>query len=168
MSPSPAWNHIAVAGNIYNIFYNFLRGKKCTAIQDGFDLHLTKKDVFVPDFMVVCDRDKIKPNGVYGGADLVVEVLSPSTAKRDRNYKKKLYAEHEVKEYWLVSPGEKSIEVYLNDGNDLVCHEVYSVYPDWQLEQMSAEEREKVITKFKCSLFEDLEISLDDIFFDLF
>ena len=167
MSPSPAWNHVSIAINIYNIFNAYLHGKKCKAIPDGFDLHLTKKDVFVPDFMVVCDRDKIKPNGVYGGADLIVEVLSPSTTKRDRGYKKRLYAEYGTKEYWLVSPNEKSIEVYLNNGKDLVCHDIYTVYPDWQLEQMTDEERANVVTKFRCSLFEELEISLDDVFFDL-
>ena len=40
MSPRPRWNHMSVAGNIYNIFSNYLRGKKCTPIQDGFDLYL--------------------------------------------------------------------------------------------------------------------------------
>ncbi len=76
MSPRPGWNHISIAANIYNLFANYLHGKKCTAIPDGCDLFLTKEDRFVPDMMVVCDRDKIKTDGVHGAPDLVVEVLS--------------------------------------------------------------------------------------------
>ena len=82
MSPSPRWNHIAVSGNIYKIFANYLFGKKCTPVQDGFDLYLDDENHFVPDFMVVCDPDKIKDDGVHGAPDLVVEVLSPSKIGR--------------------------------------------------------------------------------------
>lgn len=78
---------MAVSGNIFGIFRDYLKGKKCTPIQDSFDLYLDDENQFVPDFMVVCDTDKIKPDGVYGAPDLVVEVLSPSTAKNDKGYK---------------------------------------------------------------------------------
>ena len=114
MSPSPAHNHIWVANNLNFIFGNYLRGKKCRVYPDGFDVHLSKKDIFKPDMMDVCDRDKIKPNGIYGAPDLVVEVLSRSTAHRDKGYKKDTYAKSGVREYWLVDPGNESIEVYLN------------------------------------------------------
>ena len=60
MSPSPRWNHMAISGNIYKIFAIYLSGKKCTPIQDGFDLYLDDENQFVPDFMVVGDTDKIK------------------------------------------------------------------------------------------------------------
>jgi len=49
--------------------------------------------------MVVCDRDKIKNDGVHGAPYLVVEALSPSTAKRDKTYKKDAYARSGVREY---------------------------------------------------------------------
>ena len=164
---SPPWNHVAIAGNIYRLLGNYLEGKKCTAIPDGFDLHLTKDNIFIPEVMVVCDRKKIRGNGVLGAPDLVVEVLSPSTADHDRGYKKEVYAKCGVREYWIVSPYEKSIEVYRNSGRECALHHVYSIYPDRMLEQMSDEERANVQTHFKCSLFDDLEISLDKIFNDL-
>ena len=104
MSPRPRWNHMSVAGNIYNIFSNYLRGKKCTPIQDGFDLYLDDENRFVPDFMVVCDPEKIKSDGVHGAPDLVVEVLSPSTMRDDKTRKKDAYARCGVREYWLVDP----------------------------------------------------------------
>ena len=60
MSPRPMYNHNHIAFNIAVLFSNYLRGKPCTAIPDGTDLYLTEEDRFVPDVMVVCDRDKIR------------------------------------------------------------------------------------------------------------
>lgn len=168
MSPSPRWNHMAVSGNIFGIFRDYLKGKKCTPIQDGFDLFLDDDNRFVPDFMVVCDTDKIKSDGVHGAPDLVVEVLSPSTARNDKTRKKDVYAKHGVREYWLVDPSGKSIEVYLPDEIKFVLRDVYALHEDWELAQMSEKERSAVITHFKCSLFDDLDISIEDIFYRTF
>lgn len=168
MSPSPRWNHMAISGNIYGIFRGYLKGKKCTPIQDGFDLHLTEEDVFIPDFMIVCDPDKIKPDGVYGAPDLVVEVLSPSTARNDKTRKKDVYARCGVREYWLVSPGDKSVEIYRNSGTEFVFYDIYTLHADWELAQMTEAERAAVVTQFQCSLFDDLDIPLEDIFYRTF
>lgn len=164
MSPRPSTNHSRIAGNIFWIFRSYLDKKRCTPFADGVDLHLTENDTVIPDMMIVCDQDKIKGDGVYGAPDLVVEVLSPSTASRDRGYKKDLYARCGVREYWIVSPTEKSVEVYRLDGSDLTLYDVYSVYPDWMLKKMKEDERAAVVTRFKCSLYDDLEIALDDVF----
>jgi len=164
MSPRPLFNHNWVSENITFIFRNYLKGKKCIPLGDGYDLFLTDKDRFVPDFMVVCDRNKIKTKGVYGAPDLVVEILSPSTSSRDRKHKKDVYGRCGVREYWLVSPGDKSIEQYFLEDGRLELHEVYTLYPNYILEDMSEEERAAVVTHFKCSLFDDLDISLEDIF----
>lgn len=88
MSPRPAVNHNFVSGSIYGIFHHYLRGKRCTPFADGTDLYLTEDNRFVPDCMIVCDKDKIHTDGVHGAPDLVVEVLSPSTAKNDKGHKK--------------------------------------------------------------------------------
>lgn len=133
-------------------------------MQRGYDLYLNEKDHFIPDVMIVCDPDKVKKDGVYGAPDLVVEVLSPSTAKRDRGYKKDAYAKAGVKEYWIVSPGDKSIEQYFLQDGQFVLHEIYTIYPDYVLEKMTEEERAAIATEFKCSLYDDLLISLEDIF----
>ena len=168
MSPRPSFNHNRVASNIFRIFDNHLYGKKCTPIADGMDLYLDDDNQFVPDFMVVCDPDKIKPNGVHGAPDLVVEVLSPGTMRNDKTIKKEIYARCGVREYWLVSPNEKSVEVYRLDGDEFLFYDIYAVHADWELAQMSEEERAAVVTHFKCSLFDDLDISLEDIFYRTF
>jgi len=168
MSPRPSVNHNRVAFNIAFLFERYLRGKKCTPFADGTDLYLTEEEQYIPDFMVVCDPDKIKSDGIHGAPDLVVEVLSPSTTRNDKTHKKDVYARCGVREYWLVEPEGKSIEVYRLDGAGFVLHDIYTVHPDWQLAQMSEEERAAVVTHFKCSLFDDLDISLDDIFYRTF
>ena len=167
MSPASA-EHVYTAGSIYNIFKNYLKGKNCIPFSDGLLVHLTDENKFVPDMMVVCDRSKIKSDGVHGAPDLVVEVLSPSTAKDDRTRKKEVYEACGVPEYWLVSPTDKSIEIYLLESGKYILHDVYTVRPDWVLKQMTDEERAAIVTEFKCHLYDDLIIRLDDIFGDLF
>ena len=120
-----------------------------------------------PDAMIN-DTDKINSDGIHGAPDLVVEVLSPSTARNDKTHKKEVYARCGVREYWLVSPGDKTVEVYRTDGIEFVLHDIYALRPDWELAKMSEEERAALETHFKCSLFDDLDISLEDIFYRTF
>ena len=164
MSPRPVFNHVTVASNIYRIFANYLKGKSCTPFDDGFDLYLTEKDHFVPDAMVVCDPDKIHNDGVHGAPDLVAEVLSPSTAKRDKTYKKQVYEQCGVQEYWIVDVDSKRLEQYLLQEGQLQLVEVYSVYPDYIWNKMTAEEQAAVPLELKCSLYDDLLIKLEDVF----
>ena len=167
MSPRPSVNHTLVSSNIGYIFEQYLRGKKCKPFSDGIDLYLDENNHFVPDFMVVCDRNKIKWNGVYGAPDLVAEVLSPGTAKNDRSRKKDAYERGGVPEYWIVNPSEMSVEVYLLQNGQYELDNVYTLYPAWQLEDMTDEEKAELITEFRCHLYDDLTIRLDDIFYDL-
>ena len=163
MSPRPAWNHNTVASNIHTIFNVYLKGKKCVPVADGTDLFLTETDRFIPDFMIVCDPDKIQRNGVHGAPDLVVEVLSPGTSRNDRTKKKDVYARCGVREYWIVNTADTSIEQYLLRDGQLELEEIYTLHPE-RLESMTEEEQAAVVTEFKCSLFDDLMIPLEEVF----
>lgn len=167
MSPA-ATNHNRIAENIDFLFRTYLKGKKCVPFGDGYNLFLSANDRFVPDFMVVCDREKIKADGVHGAPDLVLEVLSPSTAKNDKGYKKGVYESSGVPEYWIVSPKEKSIEVYLLQDGRYVLDNHYTFYSPDELEFLMDEEKAELVKEFKCHLYDDLVIRLDDIFGDLF
>ena len=167
MSPSPGWNHITIAGNIYRIFGNFLKGKPCKAIPDGLDLHLDEDNIFIPDMMVVCDPSKIRPRGVYGGPDLVVEVLSPSTGKKDRWQKKNAYESNGIPEYWIVDPKAKSIEAYLLSDGKYILDGMYSYRTDEEIQDLTDDDQAAVATEMKCHLYDDLTIPLADIFGDL-
>ena len=163
MSPATTW-HNYISGNIYGIFWSYLRGKQCAPFGDGEAVYLTEDNYFIPDFMVVCDPKKVKGDGVHGAPDLVVEVLSPGTAQNDRGHKMDVYARCGVRDYWIVSPGDKSIEQYVQKEGRLALLAVYSIRPDFILKRMSEEERAAIATGFQCSLFPDLTIRLADVF----
>ena len=78
-----------------------------------FDVVLSNTDVVQPDLIFVSnDRaDIITPANIQGAPDLVVEILSPSTATRDKTFKRSLYARHGITEYWMVDLTEKTITV---------------------------------------------------------
>lgn len=164
MSPRPTTNHNRTAGNIYRIFGAYLDGHKCEPFPDGVELYLTKEDRFVPDGMVVCDPDKVQPDGVHGVPDLVVEVLSPSTAKYDRGHKKDVYEKCGVQEYWIVDPANRTVEQYLLEEGRLELHTIHALLADWMWEKLNEAERAGVTSEFRCSLFSDLTIRLEDIF----
>ena len=154
MSPA-ATNHNRISGNIYGIFWSYLKGKKCVPFGDGEKVFLTETDHYVPDFMVVCDRDKIKPDGVHGAPDLVVEILSPSTGLNDKGRKKRTYEQCGVGEYWIVSPEARSIDIYLLKDGYFELDNSYSLYPSYMLAHMTNDERVAVVTDFKCHLYEE-------------
>lgn len=164
MSPSPAVNHTRVSGNIYHIFRTYLKGKRCETFNDGVDVHLDDKNTLIPDAMIVCNKDIIKGDGIYGAPDLVVEVLSPSTATRDRKEKKLLYEKHGVKEYWLVDSTSKSVEVHLLQDGKFELDRVYTIYPDWQWNKMTAEEKTETVLTFRVSLYDDFIVDIQEIF----
>ena len=120
MSPSPTERHQQAAGNLYEVFARFVRERRLGRVLIApFDVVLSETDVVQPDILFVAkDRAAIiRDNGVFGAPDLVIEVLSPATAQRDRTVKAKLYARAGVKELWLVDPEARTIEVLANGPN---------------------------------------------------
>ena len=93
-----------------------------------FDVVLSNTDTVRPDlFFVAKERLHIVTvDNIQGAPDLVVEIRSPSTARRDWNVKRELYARHGVKEYWLVDPEATTIAILLLEGVDLKAASVYS------------------------------------------
>lgn len=166
MAPA-ATNHVLISGNIYNIFSNYLKGKKCVPFHDGVKVFFNEKNYFVPDMMVVCDTSKIKPDGVHGVPDFVAEVLSPSTMRNDRTRKKAVYELCGVREYWIVSPGEKSVEQYLLQNSKLMLNAVCVLPPVW-MPPLTEKERGEVVSQFQCGLFPDLKVDLEDVFYRTF
>ena len=162
MSPPAFSNHNHIKLNVATIFKNYLKGNICIPFGDGQKVVLPsqrKGDYFVPDFFVLCDRSKQKRDGVYGAPDLVVEVLSPKTAKLDRGKKKDLYQENGVKEYWLIDPDVKTIEIYLLKDGVYSLDEIYRV-PNADYDG----DMEDLKTSFTVNLFPNLVVSLDDVF----
>jgi len=160
----PPTNHNAITVNVCGIFRNYLRGKKCRVFMDGADVHFNEKDITVPDVMIVCNKDIIKKTGIYGAPDLIVEVLSPSTAKNDIGYKKDLYEKYGVKEYWIISQAERSVQIYLLKDGIYKFDKIYHAYDEDMLEALTEEEKSEIIKEFKTSLYDDLIISVEEVF----
>ena len=165
MMATPTSNHNRVSGNIYRILSNFLLDRPCEPFPDREALFLEENsEEYQPDGMVVCNPEKVRDKGVFGAPDLVVEVLSPNTGRYDRGHKKDVYELHGVREYWIVSPGDRSVEQYVLENGRFTLRGVYYQYPDFMLEDMKEEERAELVTEFRCSLFDDLTVRLKDVF----
>ena len=168
MMARPSVRHWRVASNIIGIFKNHLKGKRCQAFGE-VDVHLSEKDNVVPDAMIVCNPDIIEDDGIHGAPDLVVEVLSASTAKRDRVEKLQLYEKYGVKEYWIVNPYGKSVDVYhLTDGK-LELAEAHQYFAEEKFKWMNEEIRAAALEQklIKVSLCEDFIVELKDVFEDV-
>jgi len=113
MSPAPDLNHQAVSFRLSGFFLNALRGKPCVGFAAPTDVVLSDRDVVQPDLLVVCDKTKLKDKHVQGAPDLIVEILSPATAKIDRREKHHLYEKFGVKEYVLIDPNAQFAEQYV-------------------------------------------------------
>lgn len=111
MAPSPMRTHQKIGSKIHLELGQYLKDKPCEIYYE-LDTVLSEEDIVKPDIIVVCDEEKLKDRNVQGAPDLVVEILSPSTALKDRNEKFNLYKKYGVKEYWIVDPYNLTIEVY--------------------------------------------------------
>ena len=167
MSPRPRTTHADVVSNITTIFKNYLWDKPCKAYGDGVDVFLDEKNRFVPDAMIVCNRDIIRIDGIHGAPDLVVEVLSPSTGAHDRGAKMRHYEAAGVREYWIVSPLAKSVEVYFNQNGHFELDMMYTEYEEWDLERMTDEERKAIKTEIPVSLYDSFRVRVADVFRDI-
>lgn len=110
MTPAPNIKHQTILLNLTRILDNYLQGKSCSLFFAPTDVVLSEYDVVQPDLLVVCDRAKITEKNIQGAPDLIIEVLSPSTAKKDHWEKKNLYERSGVKEYLLVDPEGQFVE----------------------------------------------------------
>ena len=126
MAPAPSVAHQSISRRLIRQLDTFLHGKPCEVFYAPIDVRLNadKGDdtVVQPDIIVVCDKSKLEDGkAVIGVPDLVIEILSPSTARLDRITKLTLYRRSGVREYWIVDPDSKAVSVHvLRDGEYIV------------------------------------------------
>jgi Uma2 family endonuclease len=122
MAP-PVTIHQDIHRELFGRLFAFLQGKPCKVYSAPFGVRLFPKDdlsddtVVEPDIVVVCDPSKIDKRGCNGAPDLIIEILSPSNSRHDRIIKFQKYLAGGVREYWVVDPDNKGVEVHvLQDG----------------------------------------------------
>ena len=165
MAP-PNLNHRRIQRRLTRVIDNFLRGKRCEVFFEA-EVEFDEDNKLILDVSIVCDSSKIGEENIKGAPDFVAEVLSPSTRKRDMTVKKLIYEKYGVKEYWIISPKDEAVEVYrLNEHGRYYLDNVYTNFSEYEWEQLKEEEREKFNLTLKISLYDDLEISIKEIFED--
>ncbi len=125
VSPSPKTQHQRLVWKFGRPLADFVETRGLGEVFfSPFDVMFSNADVVQPDLIFVSNERAhiVTPDDIKGAPDLVVEILSPSTAGRDRTFKRALYERHFVREYWLVDPTAKNVTVLLlaERGFDLV------------------------------------------------
>ena len=158
---APTRSHSKISGSLYAKVWNYIfrRKGKCEIHHAPFDVRIPQNGetednmiytVVQPDVCVICDPQKLDERGCIGAPDLIVEVQSPSTAKRDLNEKFNLYESAGVKEYWVVFPHDKAITVFLLQKNGKYNEGITYGYEG----------------KVPISIFKGLKIDLKELFGD--
>ena len=126
--PAPRTDHQRVVIELATRLHRFVEDRGLGVVLPApCDVVLSDADVVQPDLLFVATERAhiILPENVRGAPDLVVEVLSPSTAERDRTLKRTLFAKHGVREYWQVDPGARTVTVLRLAGADFEVDGVY-------------------------------------------
>ena len=155
MMSVPNIRHQSISGKMFYRLYGFLEGTRCSVFYAPFDVRIPLHDekdedvinVVQPDLTVYCNDLGTDEKGGIAAPDIVIEILSPSTAKMDRLRKFKLYEQAGVKEYWIVDGASGFVEVYIHDGNKF-------------LRNAYCDEGDII----KSTVLEGFEITIDDIF----
>lgn len=153
MSPPPTSEHQSIVTRLTSEIGIYLKGKTCKVFVAPFGVWLDDSDggdYVEPDITVICDPSKILHKGCVGAPDMVIEVLSPSTVKKDKSVKLRSYRKAGVRECWIVDPLNQFVEVYLLSDEDTVFPTVYN--------------KDDTVT---VSVLEGLDINLRDIFDEL-
>ena len=116
MSPAPLYEHQSLSRDIaFAIHQKALAYHLGEVLSAPFDVYLSSKNVFQPDILFISEERKhiIERKGVVGAPDLVIEIISGSTATYDRSEKKDMYEQAGVKEYWMINPTSKRCEGFI-------------------------------------------------------
>lgn len=126
--PSPSFDHQQILMDLAFFLREFVRERDLGRVAIApLDVVLSDHDVLQPDILFI-SKDRgyiIAPGNIRGAPDLVIEILSPSTEQRDRAIKSTIYARYGAREYWLVSPTERTVEVLALAEEGYKTHGVY-------------------------------------------
>ena len=151
MLASPTTIHQIISRELSVQISKYFDGKPCEPFYAPLDVDIENKGkdavkLLQPDIFVICDKSKIKEK-IHGAPDFVIEILSPGSTKRDTEEKFKTYERYKVKEYWIVDPTKKEIQLYLLRKNKYEDKGMYS-FKD----------------QIKSNIFFGLEINLKELY----
>lgn len=124
-SPTPNTEHQRISRKLEMLFILFVEQNKLGEVFHApFDTILDKGNVVQPDILYVAKENShiITKKCIEGTPDLVIEIISPSSYYRDQVEKKDLYERFGVKEYWIIDPAHKVIEIFTLKENKYMLH----------------------------------------------
>ena len=170
MAPGPDLGHINVSVNLIGELNTYVKSNKLGFIcNDNTDIYLPDGNLFRPDFAFISSANvklsmDYKKKRFYGVPDMVAEIFSRSTMKRDLGVKKDVYERNGVKEYWMIDPWRETIDVYLlRDGKyELDGH--YENWSDDELAELPEDERAEVKLEVPVAVLDGFKIKIRNIF----
>ena len=170
MAPSAdAWHNNA-AGKLYLLIGMYAATNKLGLVfTDSLDVHFPDGSLFKPDFMFIsAANSKIvidnKHSTIHGVPDMVAEVFSRSTMKRDIGIKKDIYERNGVKEYWMIDPWRESVSVYLLRDGKYFLDDIYHNYSAEELNELTDEERAEIKTEVPVTILDGFKVKIKNIF----
>lgn len=170
MAPSADIWHNNTMGKLYLLIgMHVATNRLGWVFTDSMDVHFPDGSLFKPDFIfigaansnIVIDN---KHRTIHGVPDMVAEVFSRSTIKRDLTVKKDIYERNGVREYWMIDPWRETVEVYLlRDGK----YEFGGLYQNWsddELLRLTDEERAEVKFEVPVNVLDGFKIKIKNIF----
>ena len=168
MAPAPNLTHSNIIGRLYLFIGNYLMANKSGYVySDNVDVHFSDGTLFKPDLCVVLkSNEKILAGqqNIFGAPDMVVEVLSKSTKKRDVTIKKDTYEAQGVREYWIVDPWAKIVDVYLLRDGKYFFDDEYILFDEEEFEQLDDAEKAEVKHEVPVKILDGLKIPLEFVF----
>jgi Uma2 family endonuclease len=132
MMSSPTVNHQSISVDLTRQFATYLLDKPCRVFAAPLDVRPFPQEdrgddtVVQPDLLIVCDSAKLSKGSVDGPPDLVIEIVSPSNGQRELLLKFQIYLEAGVREYWVIEPETKVVQVHVYEGG----HFISSIYKE--------------------------------------
>ena len=170
MAASPYWEHVNVTANLIATIGVYARINKLgIAFADNFDVHFPDGSLFRPDFIFVSAEnakrlfDK-KNVTLHGVPDMVAEIFSKSTMKRDVGIKKDIYERNGVREYWIIDPWRETIDVYLLREGKYELGGHYENWSDDELLTLTEDERAEVEMEIPVAVLDGFKIKIRNIF----
>ena len=170
MAPSAdIWHNNVVVKLAMMIGIHAATNKLGLVFTDSLDVHFPDGNLLKPDFSFICAaNDKIiidnKHKTIQGVPDMVAEVFSRSTLKRDITIKKDIYERNGVKEYWLIDPWRETVTVYLLQDGKYFLDDVYQNYSDEELKELTEEERAQVKMEVPVAVLDGFKVKIRNIF----
>lgn len=151
----PTRKHQRVSWNLTMALGKFFEKYSCEPYYAPFDVRLPSKSgnklqtVVQPDICVICDVSKLDDKGCLGAPDLAIEILSPGNSDKEMKDKFDLYEESGVREYWIVQPEDKWVNIYVLENDRFITHRPFIASDT-----------------IKSQIFKGLEFPAADIFVD--